>query len=123
MLTLFRHIAIYTAFSILMLHSVIPHQHHKNEPGNPVIQSEASGFMNLLEDFFQHNEGDSNLENIHVCYTAFTLENQDFFVLYSFFITPETIIENVNSEDHFVSCSYSGFEISASAHRGPPQLG
>lgn len=123
MLILLRHIAVFTAFGILLLHSVIPHQHHKSSYDTVVAQTETSDILNLLEDFFQHNEGDSNLENIHAGCANSIVENQDIFILYSFFITPEIIIERIETENHFVTSSYSGFEISASAHRGPPQLG
>lgn len=112
-----RNIMLNLALCMMLMHVLVPHEHHTANQNLKLGQSSAEGILSLLASFFNEDLGERHLEDIR---KSENLASCDGVFVYNFhsLLLNQSIIKLISGE--FAADFQLGL-VSKCSKRGPPQ--
>ena len=119
---LIRTIAFLTATSILLLHALVPHDHHTSKEVSFIENSQPADLFEQIALGFHLSQTDGQLEDFSAENASIDLDQQQIlaFVSVHFFGIRAADLEPVQVISTEQNTSFKSLKVAGFSHRGPP---
>ncbi|MGL1888106.1 MAG: hypothetical protein OCD76_16440 [Reichenbachiella sp.] len=120
-----KHIFLFLALSLLMLHSIMPHQHHDDNETVEEYQEhqEAQDLLDYLMLAFHISQGEEHLEEFQVSGSTVMLNHTVVVAVFELVYQPKVVDEsNTEYETNFFVLTTSESIVEGYSFRGPPSI-